>query len=41
MLNYVGVQHAFLNEARPEVFDADTAAKAWRDIGSFLEAELR
>ena len=41
LLTYVGVQHAFLNEARPEVFDADTAAKAWRDIGSFLEAELR
>ena len=41
VLTYVGVQHAFLNEARPEVFDADTAAEAWRDIGSFLEAELR
>lgn len=41
VLTNVGVQHAFLNEARPEVFDADTAAEAWRDIGSFLEAELR
>jgi len=38
---YVGVQHAFLNEARPEVFDADTAAEAWRDIDQFLGAELR
>ena len=41
LLTYVGVQHAFLNEARPEVFDAETAAEAWRDIGAFLEAELR
>jgi carboxymethylenebutenolidase len=38
---YVGVQHAFLNDARPDVFDADTAAEAWRDIQSFLDAELR
>jgi carboxymethylenebutenolidase len=41
LLTYVGVQHAFLNDARPDVFDADTAAKAWRDIESFLNAELR
>jgi len=38
---YLGVQHAFLNESRPEVFDADTAAEAWRDIETFLSAELR
>ena len=38
---YLGVQHAFLNDARPEVFDADTAAEAWRDIQTFLDAELR
>ena len=38
---YVGVQHAFLNEARPDVFDAETAAEAWRDIDQFLAAELR
>ena len=41
LLTYVGVQHAFLNDARPDVFDADTAAEAWRDIETFLEAELR
>ena len=41
LLTYAGVQHAFLNDARPDVFDADTAAKAWRDIESFLNAELR
>ncbi len=40
MKTYVGVQHAFLNETRPDVFDAETAALAWRDIGSFLQAEL-
>jgi len=32
MLTYVGVRHGFLNEARPDVFDAETAARAWRAI---------
>jgi carboxymethylenebutenolidase len=41
LLTYVGVQHACLNDARPEVFDAETAAEAWRDIETFFEAELR
>jgi carboxymethylenebutenolidase len=41
LLTYEGVQHAFLNDARPDVFDADAAARAWRDIESFLKAELR
>lgn len=41
LLTYVGVQHAFLNDARPDVFDAETSAQAWRDIETFLEAELR
>jgi carboxymethylenebutenolidase len=40
LLTYVGVQHAFLNDTRPEVFDAKTAAEAWRDIENFLAAEL-
>ncbi len=40
MLTYVGVQHAFLSESRPDVFDAGNAAEAWRDIDSFVEAEL-
>ena len=40
LLTYIGVQHAFLNDARPDVFDAETAAEAWRDIESFLNAEL-
>ena len=38
---YVGVQHAFLNDSRPDVFDAETAAEAWRDIETFFDAELR
>ena len=41
LLTYDGVQHAFLNDARPDVYDAEMAARAWRDISSFLEAELR
>lgn len=41
LLTYAGVQHAFLNEARPDVFDAKIAAEAWRDIETFLDAELR
>ncbi|MAG31598.1 MAG: hypothetical protein CL908_11990 [Deltaproteobacteria bacterium] len=40
LLTYLGVQHAFLNDARPDVFDAETAAEAWRDIEAFLAAEL-
>lgn len=38
---YSGVGHAFLNEARPEAFDAAKAAEAWRDIDTFLAATLR
>jgi len=41
LLTYVGVQHAFMNDARPDVFDAATTAEAWRDIENFLDAELR
>ena len=37
---YVGVQHAFLNETRPDVYDAGTAAEAWAEILAFLRAEL-
>ncbi|MFK7894376.1 MAG: dienelactone hydrolase family protein [Myxococcota bacterium] len=40
LLTYVGVQHAFLNESRPDVFDAETSAEAWRDIQTFLESQL-
>lgn len=41
ILTYLGVQHAFLNDARPDVYDAETAVQAWRDIETFLDAELR
>ena len=37
---YVGVSHAFLNETRPDVYDAATAADAWNDILPFLHTEL-
>jgi len=37
---YIGVQHAFLNDSRPEVYAAETAERAWGDILAFLRAEL-
>ena len=37
---YLGVDHAFLNDSRPDVYDAATAREAWNDILSFLRAEL-
>jgi carboxymethylenebutenolidase len=37
---YVGVQHAFLNDSRPDVYDAPTATEAWNDLLAFLRAEL-
>ncbi len=37
---YVGVGHAFLNDSRPEGYDALTAREAWSDILTFLRAEL-
>lgn len=38
---YEGVPHAFLNEDRADVHDAAAAARAWHDIETFLDAELR
>lgn len=37
---YLGVGHGFLNDSRPDVYDAATAREAWGDILSFLRAEL-
>jgi carboxymethylenebutenolidase len=37
---YVGVEHAFLNDSRPDVYDAPTAREAWTDVVGFLRAEL-
>lgn len=38
---YPGVDHAFFNDARPEVYAADAAARAWSETLAFLRAELR
>jgi carboxymethylenebutenolidase len=37
---FLGVQHAFMNHARPDVYDAAAADEAWNDVLSFLRAEL-
>jgi carboxymethylenebutenolidase len=37
---YPGTQHAFFNDTRPEVHDAEAAALAWRRTTEFLHAEL-
>jgi carboxymethylenebutenolidase len=35
-----GVDHAFFNDTRPEVYDEQEAERAWRDTVAFLQAEL-
>jgi carboxymethylenebutenolidase len=37
---YEGCDHAFFNDTRPEVYNADAAAKAWERTLEFLRAEL-
>jgi len=37
---FAGVDHAFLNDSRPDVYDAATAQRAWGRILSFLRAGL-
>jgi carboxymethylenebutenolidase len=37
---FPGVGHAFLNDSRPDVYDAAAAERAWGMIVSFLRAEL-
>jgi carboxymethylenebutenolidase len=37
---HAGVDHAFLNDTRPDVYDARAAAAAWNEILAFLRAEL-
>lgn len=37
---YPGVGHAFFNDTRPDVYDAQAAARAWSDTLAFLRAEL-
>jgi carboxymethylenebutenolidase len=37
---YPGTDHAFFNDTRPEVYDADAAADAWRRTTDFLRQHL-
>jgi carboxymethylenebutenolidase len=37
---YPGVDHAFMNDSRPDVYDAKAAARAWSQALAFLRAEL-
>ena len=37
---HTGVGHAFMNDSRPDAYDAATARTAWNDILAFLRAEL-
>jgi len=37
---YPGVDHAFFNDTRPDVYDAVAAARAWSEMLAFLRAEL-
>lgn len=41
IFDYPGSQHAFFNDERPEVFDAQHAAAAWQRSIEFLDARLR
>jgi carboxymethylenebutenolidase len=37
---YPGVDHAFFNDTRPEVYDAEAAARAWMQTTAFLHTNL-
>ncbi len=37
---YAGVDHAFFNDSRPDVYDAEAAADAWSRTVAFLNANL-
>ncbi len=37
---FPGVDHAFFNDTRPDVYDAETAARAWSETLAFFRAEL-
>jgi len=40
MFIYPGAQHAFFNDSRPEVFDAEAAALAWDRVLEFFSDKL-
>ena len=37
---YDGLDHAFFNDTRPEVYDADAAQQAWARTIEFLRTRL-
>ena len=37
---FPGVDHAFFNDTRPDVHDAEAAARAWSETLAFFRAEL-
>lgn len=37
---YAGADHAFFNDTRPEVYDADAAADAWTQVTNFFRTTL-
>ena len=37
---FPGVDHAFFNDTRPDVYDAEAAARAWSETLAFFRAEL-
>jgi carboxymethylenebutenolidase len=38
---YPGTDHAFFNDTRPEVYDAEASKDAWRRVLEFLRANLK
>ena len=40
-ITYPGTQHAFFNDQRPEVYDAEASADAWSRTIAFLKASVR
>jgi carboxymethylenebutenolidase len=40
-ITYPGTHHAFFNDQRPEVYDADASKDAWRRTIDFLKATVR